>query len=615
MLMPRRFSRAAILLASLGAAPALAAPPEIVVTVYRTAAGAERSASAVTVLSRTVIERSSAGSMAELLRTVPGVTVTESGGPGGAAVVGLRGGEAQHTLVMIDGVRVNDPASARGQFDFGLLTPDMIERIEVLRGPQSALYGSDAMGGVINIITRRTGGPARVAVSVEGGSYGTHRESVSLSGGIGPLSALVSGTYFKTNGFSRAGDRDHGEADGTEKFAGSLRLDWDDGGPVRFEFGLDGHRQDSEIDDPGMDNPVGASARDLVNGFARIIYAPPETDHVHSLTGFVTDTRRAFTEDRSPFPRVTRYRGTGFGAEYQGDFSLGAMGTLVAGARIEEERAWQKRGDQASPAFDMSRQFYALFALHRFTLGERLGLSLGARHDGEIGGDGFLTGRATALYDWREMGTKLRGSVGTGAKRPTAFQLAYNPALDIERSIGADFGFDRVLLDGRLTLSATGFYNRFENLIDWNGDFISGTYVNVSAAETAGLELAAEAEIVPGVLRGRASYTLLDARNLDTGLPLARRARHSGSLSLTYTGIDRLSLTATASLVGNRFNDDAATVPLDAYARVDLFADYRLTPTTALYARIENLLDADYREVAGYNTAGLSAYAGLRWRN
>ncbi len=168
------------------------------------------------------IARLSAGTVAELLRAVPGLTVTESGGAGGQALVNLRGAEAGHTLVLIDGVRVNDPASARDEFDFAMLSVTDIERIEILRGPQSALYGSDAMGGVINIITRRADRRHQRLAHRRGRQlrHAPHRRS-RRAAAPGRLSLIASGTYFANDGFSRVGDRDHGEPDGTEKYAGT----------------------------------------------------------------------------------------------------------------------------------------------------------------------------------------------------------------------------------------------------------------------------------------------------------------------------------------------------------------------------------------------------------
>ncbi len=291
------------------------------------------------------------------------------------------------------------------------------------------------------------------------------------------------------------------------------------------------------------------------------------------------------------------------------------MGTLLAGARIDRETAYQKVSNKPAPAFDSAQMLYAGYLLYQVPVNARLNLSFAGRYDGASQGQGFLTGRFTAVYDMSEIETRLRGSVGTGAKRPTAFQLSYNPALLPEQSVGADLGVEKTLLDGRLTFSVTGFWNRFENLINFDGDFLTGTYRNIDQAETAGVEVAAKADIVPGVLSGAAAYTFLYSRDLSTGLPLQRRPQNSGAVSLTYTGGENFEATVSALLVGDRFNDDAATVPLGGYARVDVSARYRINPQLTVFGRIENLLNARYQEVSGYNTAGISAYGGLTWRS
>jgi vitamin B12 transporter len=584
--------------------------PSIVVTPYYVPTSIEKAGSTVSVITADEIARSSAGTVADLLRSAPGVTVSESGGAGGQALVSLRGAEAGHTLVLIDGVRANDPASARDQFDFATLSVTDIARIEILRGPQTALYGSDAMGGVINIITKRPTGQAAVSLTAEGGSYGTRRTTVSASGGAGPVSLTASGTYFANSGFSRVGDRDHGEPDGTEKYAGTVRGAIDRGGGVRLDFGFDGFHQASDIDKSATVDAAGyTSTRDLLSGFGRLSFAALDGKLANSLTVFATDTKRDFGEPT----RDWFYRGSDVGAEYQGNLALGDMGSLLAGVRLEEVRAFKRRSDKPAPDFDSRQVLYAGYLLYQVPVDAHLNLSFAARHDGAFDAQGFTTGRFTAVYDLPAVEARIRASLGTGAKRPTAFQLSYNPALKPERSVGADLGIEKTLADGRLTVTATGFWNRFTDLIDFDGDYLTGTYKNIASAETAGVEVAASATIVPGALTGSLSYTYLTARDLATGLPLERRPRHSGKIALTYTGIANLEATVSATLVGARFNDDAASVRLPAYARVDLGARYRVNDDLTLFGRVENLFNATYQEVSGYNTAGLSAYGGLTW--
>jgi vitamin B12 transporter len=187
------------------------------------------------------------------------------------------------------------------------------------------------------------------------------------------------------------------------------------------------------------------------------------------------------------------------------------------------------------------------------------------------------------------------------------------PALQPERSFGFDIGIDQSLFDGLLIVSATGFYNRFTDLLTFQLSPSPGHYENVANASTAGVELGGGVDIVPGAWRATGSYTYLEARDLDGDVALPRRPKHSGSVALTYTGHPGLEATLSAAFVGPRFNKAGETEPLPGYARLDLAASYRLNPATKVFARIENLTNASYQDPGGFNTPGLSAYIGLTW--
>ncbi|MDB5634894.1 MAG: Vitamin transporter, partial [Tardiphaga sp.] len=231
-----------------GAARAQSSPeklPDLVVTADRTSEPISKSGSDISVVSAATIATSNPGSLVDALRTVPGLDVTENGGPGGTASVRLRGGNTGQTLVMIDGIRVNDPTAASGDYDFAMFAPSVIERIEVLKGPQSALYGSDAMGGVINIISKKGSGPAQFNVRTEGGSYGTASTNGSMTGSTGPWSYAFTGGGQHSNGFSRYGYRipalearfPNLENDGYDRLGGSARIGYDAGEGEKLETG------------------------------------------------------------------------------------------------------------------------------------------------------------------------------------------------------------------------------------------------------------------------------------------------------------------------------------------------------------------------------------------
>ena len=656
----RRALGASLLICAIcGAAnSALGDPWRVVITAFRHATLERQSGSSISVVDRKTIELGSPGTVTSTLRSLPGVNIVESGGTGATAEVRLRGAETGHTLVLIDGVRVNDSATTRDEFDFSLVGPEQIERIEVLRGPQTALYGSDAMGGVVNIITRRAGEGKRVSASIEGGSYGTFAQGLSASMRSGDYSLLLSGSHFRADGFSRVGDRDVDERDGSEKWNGTIHAAYAPADGPEFDFELTGVDQRADYDGgpptppaasctPGMmcyttylnrlntaANALNTVHKQLLTGYAKVSDDAFGGAYDQSLTGFFTVSKRHNTQ---PPSTAFDFGSTVAGAEYQGIANLGGMGTLLAGARIEREVAAYEASGFGFTSFASDRSFYALFAQHEMTFTERLHLSFGGRYDGEIGGgEDFLTGRATASYDLRETGSVFRASIGTGAKRPTAYQVASNfyaeatyptvpvpPQISPEHNVGIDFGVDQSLFGGRAKVSATAFYTRYRDLIDFvtissppaPSNVVDGYYENIKNAAVGGLELSGEAELIPGVLRASGSYTYLDARNLDTGLILERRPVHSGTAALTYTGIRDFEATLSATYAGFRYNKAGEAWPLPAYTRVDLTMSYDINPNLRAFGRVENLTNATYEDPGGYNNAGLSVYAGLRWKD
>jgi vitamin B12 transporter len=259
--------------------------------------------------------------------------------------------------------------------------------------------------------------------------------------------------------------------------------------------------------------------------------------------------------------------------------------------------------------------------LYQHTLGERLHLSLGGRVDDVQDVDRFATGRATLAYDIWETGTKLRASVGTGAKAPSVFQLFSNfgtASLASEHSIGVDAGIDQRLLDDRVRLSATAFYNRYQNLIDFSVDAALcgparpfGCYFNISAAETYGVELEADAGLNEFV-RLKGAYTYLQAEDLTTGLELARRPNHQAFIGVALNPTPQWTIEPRLTLVGERFSSPGERDRLAPYARLDLLSDYKVTDHLTVFVRAENLTDARYEEVRNYGTPGRSIYGGVR---
>ena len=616
----------------------------MVVTADREPEPISRTGSSISVVKSETLATSNPGSLVDALRTVPGLDISESGGPGSTTNIRLRGANTGQTLVMIDGIRINDPTAASGDFDFAMFAPSAIERIEVLKGPQSALYGSDAMGGVVNIITKKGSGPAQFNVRTEAGSYGTAVTNGSMTGSTGPWSYAVTGGGQHSNGFSRFGYRIPAleakfgplERDGFDRLGGSARVGYDAGDGVRLETGVLSSFTRSAYDQSTgtfPDTPSSATrqldqvwGRASVDTFGGIL--------THNISAFETHIDRSFNDvtyrtNRLPqntTSTVSDFIGNSSGAEYQGNLKLGALGSLIVGSRMQHETAdtystnLLPRPGPRIPLLGKMQDTNSLFTLWQLPIGERLNITLGGRVDDVVDVARFETWRATAAYTIAETGTKFHTSAGTGAKAPTLFQL-YDPvngtpSLKPEESFGYDAGIDQSFLGGRVVASLTGFSNDFSNLIN----FVSapcaltqgqGCYVNVARAETSGLEVGTTIDVLPGFLKFNTAYTYLHAIDLATGQVLARRPKNLARFTLTITPTERWLIEPRVLTVSKRFSSAGQTNQVDAYTRVDIYTEYKIDKTWKVFARGENIFNEHYQEVFNFGTTGPAAYAGF----
>jgi vitamin B12 transporter len=639
-----------------GAASAQSSPerlPDLVVTADRTPEPIDKTGSSISIVNHETLATANPTSLVDALRTVPGLDITETGGPGSTTNIRLRGGNTGQTLVMIDGIRINDPTAASGDYDFAMFAPSSIDHIEVLKGPQSALYGSDAMTGVINIITKKGSGPAKVELQTEGGSYGTASTAATLSGLQGPWSYAVTGSGQHSNGFSRFGYRipaleakfPNLERDGFDRVGGSARIGYDVG-DVKLESGILSSFTRSAYDNavysatsikPQFPDTPNTGTRQLDQVWGKATFDTLNGVLNHQINVFETHIERTFNETTyttNTLPANTKvtysqYLANSVGAEYQGTVKLGPLGSLVYGTKTQHETADITSNNifptfgQSSAPLSKAQDTNALFALWQLPVGERLSFTLGGRVDDVVDVATFETWRATAAYNISETGTKFHASAGTGAKAPTLYQLYSpdngTPSLAPEKSFGYDAGIDQSFLNGRVVMSVTGFSNTFNNLINFVSPSAAtpctggqlGCYVNVARAETSGLEVGSTIDILPGLLKFNAAYTYLHAIDLSNGAILARRPKNLARFALTITPTDKWMIEPRVTTVSKRFSSANQAGQVEAYTRVDLYSEYKIDQNWKVFARGENILNEHYQEVLNFGTTGPAAYAGF----
>ncbi|RAI00304.1 TonB-dependent receptor [Acuticoccus sediminis] len=596
---------------------------EIVVTSNLTPTAERAVGSAVTIIDETELEDRKVRVVADVLRTVPGVTVNRTGVVGNQTQLRIRGAESNQTLVMIDGIEVNDP-SGGSEFDFAHLLTQGVARIEVLRGPQSALYGSDAIGGVVNIVTRRADGTPTASGFFEGGTRATASGGLSAGGSVGKFDYFASFGGLRTEGFSSAAEwKGNHEKDGYENVTAFGKIGFQPIEALRFDAvgRLTSYSAESDDFIGGIGPVDGDGSSEGLQLFGRAQARLDLWDGRWRHTAGVARSR--FDNDYLDGGIVTSsYLGTRTKFDYQSDLSLE---TPAASATHDLTFRLEHQIDAAEvdgySTFDRSVGETSVVGQYRLGVWDRLFLTGSLRHDVNELFDDATTYRLTAAYNIDETGTKLRASYGTGVKNPTLFELygytdTYhgNPDLKPEEAAGWDVGIDQWLWRERLMVQATYFNQRITDLIQGSGE----TSVNVAGtSEIHGVELAVAATPVEGLtLRG--SYTYTDGEDA-RGVRLTRRPMHQASLDANYRfWQERANVNIELLYTGEQtdlfYNADYSTrvVDLDPYVVVNAAASWDINENAQVYGRVENLFNTRYEQAYGYGSPGFSAVAGLR---
>ncbi|KPL66890.1 TonB-dependent receptor [Erythrobacter sp. SG61-1L] len=607
----------------------------IVVTASRSGDGvrADQLGASVTVLDSEALEQRQTRVVSDILRDVPGVAVSRTGSIGGQTAVRLRGTEGNQVLVLIDGIEAADPYM--GEYDFGTLIADPAAKIEVLRGQQSSLYGSDAIGGVIHYITLSGREAPGISIRGEGGSFGTVGGAVRVAGASSDFDYAVSSSLHHTSGYPTARDGVRDLA--STSLGASAKVNWTPSdtfkltGVLRYSW-TDADTNDTENDSSKpnfgyiVDSPGTHYVNEAFYGLLAAELTALDGRWTNTLTGQFSDTqRKGFNAD---------------GFNY-GDKGQRYKGSFVSSMRLGNEAI----SHRLTAAVDGEREEFQNTSLYAFN---------GKRHTDNVGivgqyelTAGAFSGGASIRYDdnnrfdntttWRVQGsyrlptdTRIRAAYGTGVKNPGYFELyGYmdgryigNPNLKPEKSEGWEAGLEQSFMNGKVTLGATYFDSVLTDEIYTTypaPDYVATPSNRATKSKQNGVELFLSARPM-AQLRLDASYTYLNAK--EDGVVEVRRPGDIASFNATwFSKDDKFSATLTVRYNG-RTDDVAYTDPswvpvrvsMDPFTLVNLNAQYEVMKGLTLFGRVENLLDEDYEEVFSFATPGTSAYAGISAR-
>lgn len=581
---------------------------ETVVTPTRTPTPLEDVGSAVTVITRKEIEESQARLVTDLLRKVPGVFVAQSGRPGGQASVFTRGLNSNQTLFLLDGARIGNPLN--GLVTLSNLTTDQIERVEVVRGPQSTLYGADALGGVVNLVTRKGGGQTGGAITLEAGSYESFRQAIDLWGSSGKFSGALSFSHLATNNAFPNDDFENYTVGGSATYQLTKNLQID----ATFRY----TKAENGVPGPVAVLPPNLTERLQDETIFGRIGATWTLFGIWQQSLFISENHEELFDRGNPFV-VSDSRADSLQIGWQNNVKLAKDNTLTAGLDWYLNKG-QYETVGATP-FEETASNTAVYLQDQATFG-RVSLTGGVRYDDNSSFGSRFTYRGAGVLRFDETGTRIKGSIGTGFKAPTlndlflgfpAFGSAPNPDLKPETSLGWDIGFEQDL-GKRATVEARYFENDVDDLITFAAVGSSFMPINVERARTRGIESSLQLRPTDD-LTFWVSYTwLAEAKNLTTGARLLRRPENVGTIGANYHFLDRWNIYTSATLVSARADIDAATfLPTQAkpYTKWDATLSVDINKHFQIFGRVENLIGDDYEEASGYPALGRVFWGGV----
>ena len=609
---------------------------QVVVTATRIETPAHEVASSVSVVSKEDLERMKKATVLKTLEEIPGLTIIQNGAAGGAASIFIRGANSEHTLVLMDGVELNNPITPARSVDLAHFTLENIERVEVLRGPQSTLYGSDALSGVVNIITQKGKGKPKFSLSSAAGSYGTFYSSAGTGGGTEKIHYSLGTTYFQSNGFSAASTEYEGneEKDGYRNLTLSGRFGYRFTDNLELDVIL--RTVDARIEADNFGGPYGDDPNStqrnksyFLKGEIRTLLMKNRWEQKLGFSLVDYDRRHENSPDTAhPIDSEEGYfKSRLFKVDWQNNFFLHETNTLTFGVDHQQEQGeseyhsdgiWGPTSSLFPPEQSRTTGFYVQ---DQIRLDSKFFATAGIRWDKHTQFGTSTTYRLAPAFFIKGTQTKLKATLGTGFKSPSLYQLYAPPTflgpvgnedLKPEQSTGWDVGIEQYLVEGKILLGATYFKNDYKDLIQF--DFSQG-YTNIGSAESKGLELLFQALPRAGV-EVSASYTRTEATDLDTDTSLLRRPKDKLSASILYPFIKKGRLRLSLIHIGEREDLDFSTWPaervtLSEHTLLNAVFSYDLTLNAQAFLRLDNILNEEYEMIKGYGAPGFSAYVGI----
>lgn len=634
--------------------------PPIVVSATTVPTPAAELGSSVTVITASDLQREQIRTVPDALKKVPGLDIVQTGGPGGQTSVFMRGTNANHVKVLIDGIDVSNPSITNGAFDFGHLLTDDIENIEVLRGPQSGLYGSDAIGGVISITTKRGEGPPKVTASAEAGSFGTFNQTAALRGAQANFNYAFSVAHFSTMSMPvtplhllAPGEKRNNDSYNNWTYSTKLGADLSD----NLSVNLVARYTDAKLGFTGEDFSLyPLDYPEVLQSTQRNhnLYSRGEAvwslfdDKFKNYFGVNYTNQRDWTSNpntdfaannffASPLvgPPITNL-GERTKIDWRGVAKVMPGQTLVVGFERQSESLRTDSTGTVDAFFNFMQTTTtaktgnkAGYIELQSEFAKRVFLVSNIRYDDNDSFGPHVTWRLAPAFIVPGTDTKLKASYGTGFKAPTLTQLyVNNPSyssiananLQPETSRGYDVGFEQALLRDRIKVGVTYFRNDIKNLINnvFNVSSFTFSYVNVGAAATYGTESFASVAVTDE-FKLRGDYTTIVTRDETTGLGLRNRPGHKESLSAIWSPNQQFTLSTTLLHVGSavEFNRDGtiARVDSDPYLLVNIAGEYKVDKRVTVFGRVENLLNQHYESPVGFDQPGLGVYGGIRVTN